>query len=174
LCDSINPDGYSYACFARAVAQDMRHESPHPYQARDFSMTPDHDLPSPPEHMEAVMKSVYGDREFSTLERWQNEAQQMGLAVPMTFEQMTHNLAQAGNGARAVFWMQRQNFGGPGGAGLSHVANIAYQDGIHITDTIDLHGAATGFYDEVLSHVHDRGSLSLFWMYRTAGPDRVK
>ncbi len=168
LCDSINPQGNQNWCFGRAVAQDQRYESPLPAKAEQYVYDPAADVAAPPEHMEAVLQSLYGGRMFATLQPYENLAQAMGLPVPMTWPQIQANLKAAGNGARGILVVQQDG----NLATSSHSVNIGYNNGVNILDTTDAQGAA-GWLSSAINPAANRVP-TLFWMYRTAGPDMLR
>jgi hypothetical protein len=165
-CPSVNPTNFSYACFQRSLAYDLRAETGHDWTASNFKWSAA-DAPTPTAQMKAMLASLYGDRRFATMSPEANLAQAGGNLIPATLQEIKDNLRAAGNGARGLLLAQPA-----AGAKVSHVFNIAFEDGT--LRFFDAEKTSSGLeYLHRLFDTFEFGADMRFWLYRTDGPDRL-
>jgi len=164
-CPSVNPSDLQNGCFPRAVAYDRRQELSIRVTANDYRRSGP-DVPTSLDEMSRMLRTVYGGRRFGTLTEAENLAQAEGKWIPTKIEDLKKNLAGSGNGSRALVFAQPKF-----GATVSHIINVAYDEGINVFDAEKGPGGVA--YLHSLFDEYEAGASMELWYFRTAGPDML-
>jgi hypothetical protein len=166
-CPSVNPTNLKFGCFQRSIAWELRAETGHDWVAPNFKWG-SVDAPTPRAQSQAMLWSLWGDRRFKSLTAEENIAQAGGNFIPMSLQAIKDNLKEAGDGARGLIVAQ------PRGVKVdwSHQFNVSLKDGVLEFYDAEKAEGKIEYLHRLFDPQHFGHDMD-FWLYRTAGPDRL-